>query len=386
MSIFAIMRFLIVAPRFHTNLYYRCLALQKAEHQVKVVVLYQGKSEYYENIDLQTVKLSFFSRLVSKIICLFKKQYLKSAFELRIEAPGKELNKIFKEYRPDVVLLKAYQNALAIKTLWIAKNFNTKVLMLTQTTYTHIKGSKLLFELNMKLFKYLNVFAYLTPVKENYRVFKDFGIDNIYYVPFIFPLPKDNLTEKINGIIKILSIGKFQKRKDQILLLKVSKRLVKEGFRIKLCLIGEAVNTKYIKTLYNFIRNNDLSEHICIKTNMPYPQVLKEYRKHDLFVLPAYNEPAAYSPVEALANGLPVICSNQNGTKDYIEEGINGFVFEARNENDLYRKIKNIVANENILVKMKKAALLSAQKEHSPEIFVKKIEEILSVNLYHNLR
>ena len=34
------MKFLIVAPRFHTNLYYRAKALHDAGHTVKVIVLY----------------------------------------------------------------------------------------------------------------------------------------------------------------------------------------------------------------------------------------------------------------------------------------------------------------------------------------------------------
>ena len=72
------MKLLIIAPRFHTNLYYRAKALQDAGHHVKVVVLYQGKSEYYQNIEIQVLKLSFFSRFISKILRRFKKNHLKT--------------------------------------------------------------------------------------------------------------------------------------------------------------------------------------------------------------------------------------------------------------------------------------------------------------------
>ena len=369
------MKFLIIAPRFHTNLYYRAKALQDAGHHVKVVVLYQGKSEYYQNIETQVLKLSFFSRFISKILRRLKKNHLKTGFELRIETPDKELNKIFKAYRPDIVLLKAYQNLLAVKSLIIAKKYKAKVLMLTQTPYNHIKGSKFLFKLNILIFKYLKVCAYLTPIKINYDIFKEAGIENIYYLPFVYPV-KDMEIKKPEDEIKILSVGKFQKRKEQLLLLKTVHRLIKEGFDIKLCFIGEAVNLKYIKTLYNYINKEGISDKVCIETNMPYKIISKEYKNYDLFVLPAYNEPAAYSPVEALANGLPVICSDQNGTKCYIKEGQNGSIFKAKNEDDLYKNIKGCISDKEKLYRLKQNALHSAKENHHPDNYSVQILKI----------
>ncbi len=371
------MKFLIVAQRFHTNLYYRAKALQDAGHSVKVVVLYKGKSEFYENIDYKQIGLSFFSKSILKLFAFFKKGKLKSGFELRMQAPNKELKQIFKQFKPDVILLKAYQNALAIKTLQTAKKHKAKVLMLTQTPYTHIKGSKFLFRLNIKLFKFLKVYAYITPIKSNYEVFKNFGIKNVFYLPFVYPSEISEI-KKPEQEIKILSVGKFQKRKEQILLLKVFNTLKKENYSVKLCLIGEAVNTKYIKTLYNFIKTNNLSEDVCIETNMPYDKIKKEYQKYDLFVLPAYNEPAAYSPAEAFANGLPVICSDENGTKCYIEESKNGYIFKAKNSEDLYEKIKFCISDKETLLKMKENALISAKERHNPATFAEQIIKIVS--------
>lgn len=369
------MKFLIIAPRFHTNLYYRAKALQDAGHKVKVLVLYKGKSEYYENIDIKVLKLSFFSRLLSYILKSNKKNPLKTGLDLRIEAPDKELKKIFKEYRPDIVLLKAYQNLLAIKSLLIAKRYKAKVLMLTQTPYNHIKGSKFLFKLNILIFKYLRVYAYITPIKINYDAFKAFGIENVYYLPFVYPV-KNMEIKNPGDEIKILSVGKFQKRKKQLLLLKVIHQLIKEKYNIKLCFIGEAVNVKYIKSLYNYIKKEQITDKICIETNMPYQKISNEYKKYDLFVLPAYKEPAAYSPVEALANGLPVICSDQNGTKCYIEEGQNGFIFKAENKDDLYKKIKWSISDKEKLYLLKQNALHSAKENHHPDNYPVQLLEI----------
>ncbi|MCF6240446.1 MAG: glycosyltransferase [Bacteroidales bacterium] len=377
------MKFLIVAPRFHTNLYFRAKALQDAGHIVKIVTLYKGQSEFYEELKPKLVKLSKFSDLILKIFSFFKKGKLKSSFEMRFQAPDKEFKKIINNYKPEVILLKAYQNALAIKTLRIAKKHGIKVLMLTQTPYNHIKGSEFLFQQNIKLFKFLKVYAYITPIKINYEVFKNSGIKNVYYLPFVYPV--NNVPVKIiKDEIRILSIGKFQKRKDQLLLLKVVKQLVNEHFLIKLCLIGELADEKYFNTLNKFIKDNLLDKIVCIKTNMPYPEIQQEFKKHDLFVLPAYNEPAAYSPVEAMANALPVICSDENGTKCYIEKAKNGYIFKARDEKDLYEKIKFIISDKENLLQMKKNALLSAKENHNPQNYAKEIIKICDFTKYNS--
>jgi glycosyltransferase involved in cell wall biosynthesis len=341
-------------------------------------VLYKGKSEFYKDIDITALKLSIFSRFISRIIRLFKKNYLKTTFELRIEAPSNELKHFFKSYQPDIVLLKAYQNLLAVKTLIIAKRYKTKILMLTQTNFTHIKGSEFLFRLNIKLFKFLKVHAYITPIKSNYNAFKNFGVKNVWYLPFVYPA-KEIKFKKIIGQVKILSVGKFQKRKDQLLLLKAFNNLIIEKYDIKLCLIGEIADEEYFVVIRNFIVENSLTDYVCIKANVPYSQMQEEYIKHDIFILPSYNEPAAYSPVEAMANGLPVICSAENGTKCYINNAENGYIFKSKDEHDLAEKLEILLSDKEKLFEISKNALLSSGKNHHPENFAKAVMEIISI-------
>jgi len=362
------MKFLVIAPRFHTNLYYRVIALQNAGHIVKVMVLYKGKSEFYKDIDIKQLKLSFFNQVFYKLIKKIKGTYLKTTLELRIEMPNKELGQIFRDFKPDVVLLKAYQNLLAIKSLIIAKQFKTKVLMFTQTTKTTIWSSVFLFKLNIKLFRFLRVYAYITPIKSNDKAFRNFGIKNIYYLPFVFPVAT-NMTEirskykHSNDIIKLISIGKFVKRKDQLLLLRVFNTL-KDNYKLQLDLYGEKADNAYFQSVCDYIEENKLLKQVKIFLNIPYTEIIEKFKKYDLFVLPSYKEPAAYSPVEAMANGLPVICSNENGTSCYIENGDNGFIFEAKKEDDLRNKLESLIYDKEKLKQMHKKALALAIKKH----------------------
>ncbi|NJO88109.1 MAG: glycosyltransferase family 4 protein [Chloroflexia bacterium] len=355
--------------------------MQNAGHQVKVFALYKGKSEYVKDVDLEIIELSILSKVLITTIRLFKKRKLKSSLELRIQAPNHQFKKLVKGYQPDVIVLKAYQNLLALKTLIIARKFRAKVLMLTQTSFTHIKGSKALFRWNIKLFKKLGVHAYITPIQSNFVAFKDFGINNVFYLPFVFPAAthfSQNKSHKNSDLIKIISIGKFVKRKDQLLLFKACHQLINKGYKIELSIFGEVADIEYLNILKNYIGNNGLNKNITIFTNIPYNELLNQYTKHDIFVLPGYAEPAAYSPVEAMAFGLPIIVSNDCGTKCYIKDGENGYVFEAKNQNDLTQKLELLISEKDKLKKMSENSLLLAHEKHALETFESKIIQIIN--------
>ncbi len=372
------MKILVVAPRFHTNLYHSLMALQNKGHKVKVAVLYKGKSEYYENVDLIQFPLSAVSAFFSKALGIFKKNQLKTDLELRLEAPNKELNYLIKKFKPDVVLLKAYQNLLAISTIWRLRNKNIKVFQLLQTNKDNLFGSRQLLKLTLFICKFTGMKGYITPIKISYDLFKNLGIDSIYYLPFVFPAIEE-IKPKNYSIIRILSIGKIVKRKDHLILIKTIKNLIDKGFKLQLSIFGEPADKTYLMEINLFINENNLGENVKINFESNYEALINQYLLHDIFVLPAFDEPASYSPVEALAHGVPVICSDSNGTACYIENGYNGYIFKAKNETDLMDKMEMLIADKSKLLKLSQNALISAKKNFRPANFHSSLMEIINL-------
>lgn len=67
------------------------------------------------------------------------------------------------------------------------------------------------------------------------------------------------------------------------------------------------------------------------------PDVLKEI---DVLVVPSvWYENTPFVILEALASGTPVIASDLGGLAELVEEGVNGFLFEVNNPEDLREKI-----------------------------------------------
>lgn len=60
-----------------------------------------------------------------------------------------------------------------------------------------------------------------------------------------------------------------------------------------------------------------------VKDPAPY------YGAADLFVLPTHYDPFANVCLEAMACGLPVVTTRQNGASELIQDGVNGFVVES---------------------------------------------------------
>jgi UDP-glucose:(heptosyl)LPS alpha-1,3-glucosyltransferase len=60
-----------------------------------------------------------------------------------------------------------------------------------------------------------------------------------------------------------------------------------------------------------------------------YPEIRDAYWSSDFFVQPTYYDPCSLVVLEALACGLPVITTEQNGAGELMTDGQEGFVLTA---------------------------------------------------------
>lgn len=93
--------------------------------------------------------------------------------------------------------------------------------------------------------------------------------------------------------------------------------------------------------LRQLIEENKLSNTISLIGPVPHSDLPELFNKFDVFVFPSIrkSESLGLVGVEALACGVPVVGSNIAGIPGYVEEGVNGFLFEPGNIDDLYLKV-----------------------------------------------
>lgn len=75
---------------------------------------------------------------------------------------------------------------------------------------------------------------------------------------------------------------------------------------------------------------------------MPREEVVKNLDQSDIFVMMSRNETFGLVYLEAMARGCITIASWREGFDGIIEDGVNGFLCEAGNPNDLARVVKRI--------------------------------------------
>jgi glycosyltransferase involved in cell wall biosynthesis len=205
-----------------------------------------------------------------------------------------------------------------------------------------------------------------------------------YYVPFVAPTWRspENRSYFDGGSINVIMIGKlYSERKNHLLLLKTINQLCEE-YDLTLTIVGalDSEKNSHYQRILDYIDAHDIDDIVTIKQNIPYECVQEEYRCHDVYVLPSRNEPAAVSHLEAMTQGLAVICSNSNGTRQYVHEGANGYLFSCDSESDLLNTLEQVISSRKTIHSFGQESLRLARTEYSPENFYIRLCDIINKN------
>jgi len=80
------------------------------------------------------------------------------------------------------------------------------------------------------------------------------------------------------------------------------------------------------------------------------------------FLLPSEYESFGLAALEAMAAGTPVIATNAGGLPEIIEHGVNGYLSEIGDVENMSRNAKGILSNDLILQNFSKEARKTAEK------------------------
>jgi glycosyltransferase involved in cell wall biosynthesis len=82
---------------------------------------------------------------------------------------------------------------------------------------------------------------------------------------------------------------------------------------------------------------------------------LQLLRMANIYVLPSYSEGMPYGVIEAMACGLPVICTNVGSIPEVVTDGENGLLITPGDINALAKSILQLVKDRNLVNKITKA-------------------------------
>ena len=134
-----------------------------------------------------------------------------------------------------------------------------------------------------------------------------------------------------------IMVGRLQEGKrqeDAVLALAI---LRKQGIIVHLWVVGDC-DRAYGDFLQNLVQENRLEEQVRFfgQVNNAFPYM----QQADVLLLCSRCEAFARVVVEAMKAGKPVVGTRSGGTVEQIQEGVNGFLYEPGNHQELAEKIK----------------------------------------------
>ena len=89
------------------------------------------------------------------------------------------------------------------------------------------------------------------------------------------------------------------------------------------------------------------------------------FNQIDIFCSISKIEPFGIVILEAMARGIPVICSKCNGPKDIIRSGHNGMLIEINNLAKLKKNLRELKKNKSMLKKLSKNGLQEVKNRYT---------------------
>ena len=288
------------------------------------------------------VKASFIKQ------CLFKTAYLFNNISAKIiENKIKKLNiDIIHSNTSAIDIGAKIANKLGIKHVWHFREF-------TKNNLEFIKGRE-------KSYKYINEhggnIVYISKaIRDFYSNYINSSKTKLIYdgvsPEFII---KDKEYKSNYDSVTFLLAGTLHEGKGQQLAVSAIGRLKENGYRnVKLYLAG-GDPIGYSNYLNTIIEKYDIGDQV---EYLGFIKDLKELRKKiDVELLCSESEAFGLVTVEGMLAGNPIIGSNSGATAELIKDGINGYLYNCNDVDDLACKMKAIINNPSKIEQVGKNA------------------------------
>lgn len=262
----------------------------------------------------------------------------------------RDFRKTVQEYKPELNH-SFFLYSGGIHCLWAKQEFGIPYVVTVQNTdvntvyrlMPHLRG------LGRRILREAEVILFVS------AAYRDFVLEHVMkaeekevisqkcrLVPFaVDPFWTENIDTtphpKHDGPVRLLTVGVVNKSKNQLGVTGAVRILRKRGILAELTVIGATDDPK-------------VDRDICAEpfvNRIPHiqkEQLVEEYRRADIFVLPSFAESFGLVYAEALTQGVPVVYSAGQGFDQQFPEGFVGYRVNAYSPEDIADGIQRVLA------------------------------------------
>jgi len=181
--------------------------------------------------------------------------------------------------------------------------------------------------------------------------------------------------------ILIIMASSILPAKGQLDLIKSVASLKGDFKNIHFLLAGAAVNSspdskKYLQDIHDYVNTNNLNH--CIHFIGWRNDIRDIYKSADIYVSTSYSESFPDAVREAMLASLPVIVTNVGGTRELVEIGENGYLFEPGDIEMLKYHLRDLLNDKSIRQKMGLASKNIIETKFSTKHYAFEFEKMLS--------
>jgi glycosyltransferase involved in cell wall biosynthesis len=167
---------------------------------------------------------------------------------------------------------------------------------------------------------------------------------------------------------RIVYAGSVIARKRLLDLVEAMPRILDAAPAARLRVAGGEPEPDYASQVRERVRALGIHEHVKLLGPRSPEQVLAEYRRASVFVLPSGQETSPLSIGEAMSAGLPVIATDVGGVAELVEDGVTGYVVPVGAIGALADRIASVLGRPTEASALAAAARERAERDFRPAV------------------
>jgi glycosyltransferase involved in cell wall biosynthesis len=199
----------------------------------------------------------------------------------------------------------------------------------------------------------------------------------VIHIPFDlskFPSVEFNSKRKFfkNGKYPVIgTVSRINHEKGHKYLIQAMPKIIEAFPSVRLKIVGTGPLLKDMK---------GLAESMALSSSIEFTgfvqDLFQELSRMDVFILPSLTEGFPVSILEAMAAELPIAASAVGGIPEMVEHGNTGLLFAPKNPDSISDAIVGMLSDNRRLWEMGKNGKQKVMAEFSPEVYVRKLDDL----------
>jgi glycosyltransferase involved in cell wall biosynthesis len=188
------------------------------------------------------------------------------------------------------------------------------------------------------------------------------------------PTPTPSNTGKV-----VLFVGRLVSNKGPEVLVRAAPTILSKHSNARFVMVGDG---PMMKSLMTDSRHNGSSAAFqFLGTRHDVPELM---RQATVFVRPSKLEGMPLTVLEAMASGLPVVATPAGGTRELVQEGVNGWLVPAGDSDALAKAVSSLLSNPDEAGQMGRSGRQMVKQHYSWDRTAELYEQVYSRVISHD--